>query len=209
MTLLTFFSRQTFTFIDPGPMIDGELELVEPAQHWFEDQLASCRHPLTVRDMPQHARMTWDGLVSFLRHHPRGRTRAEPARGISPAYSFWMRLRPECFPPGKRPIPMAGGISLRIGSDENIELYFGHLGYHVFPAARSNRYAQRACQLLFPLARAHGFRTLWITCNPENLPSRRTCENLGGALVDIVPVPKSNSLYEQGDREKCRYRVEI
>jgi tagatose 1,6-diphosphate aldolase len=106
-------------------------------------------------------------------------------------------------------VPMAGSISLRVGHTPSIELYFGHIGYHVYPPARGRHYAERACRLLFPLARAHGLRTLWITCNPDNTASRRTCERLGGVLTETVPVPKDNPLHAQGDREKCRYRVEI
>jgi tagatose 1,6-diphosphate aldolase len=63
--------------------------------------------------------------------------------------------------------------------------------------------------MLFPLARAHGIRILWITCNPDNWASRRTCERLGCHLADIVPVPSDHPLYLRGDREKCRYWIAI
>ena len=210
MSLLTSFTSRTFAFLDSAPMVDGELELVEPAERWIDDVLLSCRHPLTQRDMPQQARTTRDGLSIYLKQHPRGRTREDLSRGIVPAYAFWMRLRPEAFPDAPAfpaPVPMAGGIGLRLSNTANIELYFGHIGYHVYPPARGRHLAERACRLLFPLARAHGLRSLWITCNPDNIPSRRTCERLGGQLLDIVPVPRENALYGQGDREKCRFRV--
>ena len=41
----------------------------------------------------------------------------------------------------------------------------------------------------------------------ENVASRRTCELVGGALIDIVDVPPIIDLYKEGDRQKCRYRV--
>ncbi len=56
---------------------------------------------------------------------------------------------------------------------------------------------------------AHGHTMLWITCNPENVASRRTVERLGGRLIDVVPVPRDNSLYSAGDRRKVRYRVDL
>ena len=43
------------------------------------------------------------------------------------------------------------------------------------------------------LARAHGHSLLWITCNPDNLASRRSCERLGAQYVDIVPVPRETA----------------
>jgi tagatose 1,6-diphosphate aldolase len=60
-----------------------------------------------------------------------------------------------------------------------------------------------------PLARRHGINPLWITCNPDNHASRRTCERLGATLVEIVPVPVGHTLYQRGEREKCRYRVDL
>ena len=107
------------------------------------------------------------------------------------------------------PIRMLGGIGLRIGSSHSIEQYYGHLGYHVFPAARGRNYAQRACRLLLPLAKAHGIDPLWITCNPDNVASRTTCERLGAVFEGIVPVPPSDPLYLRGEHQKCRYRLDL
>lgn len=194
-----------FQFIDPGPLVDADLELVTPDVRWIDEHLAACQHPLTQLQMPLHAGATRESLLFFLRAHPQGRQLPDFAHGILPGYTFWMRIRPEYRPV----IPIAGGIGLRIGHTENIEMYFGHIGYHVYPAARGRHYAERACRLLLRLARAHGFKTLWITCNPDNIPSRRTCERLGGQLIEIVPLPPENLLYKQGDREKCRYLIPL
>ena len=88
-------------------------------------------------------------------------------------------------------------------------MYFGHFGYNVYPPARGNHYAERSCRLLLPLARMHGVRRLWITCNPENIASRRTCLGAGGRLVEIVKLPKDHSLYAKGERAKCRFRFDL
>jgi tagatose 1,6-diphosphate aldolase len=88
-------------------------------------------------------------------------------------------------------------------------MYYGHVGYHVYPSFRGRRLAERACQLLLPLCRAHGLTTLWITCNPDNFASRRTCERLGMRLAGVVPVPESDPLYQRGEREKCRYYLAL
>ncbi len=113
------------------------------------------------------------------------------------------------MPPPLPPIKILGGISLRVGYTFEVEMYYGHIGYHVYPAARGRHYAERACRLLLPLAQRHGMRVLWITCNPDNYPSRRTCERLGSTLIGIVPIPRDNPLYARGSREKCRYRLEL
>ena len=181
---------------------------------YADDLLAACHHPLTRELMPAQAKLQRDGIVTFLSQNPRGWSASDPERDIAPGYTFWMRVRPGVNPAPEtsRGLPppqivMAGSISLRIGHSLNLDRYLGHIGYHVLPPARGRRFAERAVRLLLPLARAHGHQHLWITCNPDNSASRRTCERLGAACVDIVPVPRGNTLYAQGDRQKCRYRL--
>ncbi len=125
----------------------------------------------------------------------------DPARGYVPAYRFRMRLAGQ-----REPI---GSIELRIGDTPDLVTYGGHIGYAVEPPYRGHHYAARACRLLLPLARRHGFTTLWITCNPDNLASRRTCELLGAELAEIVDLPPSSDMYHRGMRQKCRYRLQI
>lgn len=196
---------EAFRFLDPGRMIDRDLELVAPDARWVDEHLKACHHALTRAYLPQHANATQDSFMGFLRANPGGHQAGNAAQDTVPAYHFWMRVRPEYYPV----LGIAGAIALRIGQGPNLDLYFGHIGYHVYPAMRGHHYAARACRLLFGLARAHGFGKLWITCNPDNIASRRTCEWLGGKLIDIVPLPPDNLLYQQGDREKCRYLIEL
>jgi predicted acetyltransferase len=198
-----FVRRRGFRFLSVGPMVDGELELVEPAVRWIEPMLQATGSPACVAD--RCSTTTRDDLLRTIQQHPRGH---DPGNGIDrvPAYTFWMRLRPERSPVG---VPMAGAVSLRVGHTESIERYFGHIGYGVFPPARGQHYAERSTRLLIPLARAHGMTELWITCNPDNAPSRRTCERLGGELIEVVPLPTDNPLYRAGERQKCRYLVRL
>jgi tagatose 1,6-diphosphate aldolase len=125
------------------------------------------------------------------------RSAADARRSWAPAYHFEMRL-----PTGD----IAGWIDLRVGDADEVALYNGHIGYTVRPAYRGRRYAARACRLLFDLARLHGFAELWITCNPDNGASRRTCELAGGEYIETVDLPPENDLFRRGDRQKCRYR---
>ncbi|MCS7033523.1 MAG: GNAT family N-acetyltransferase [Phycisphaerae bacterium] len=192
-------------WLDPGRLVDRELELVAPSERWIEEVLAACRHPLTVRQAPREAGTTRRQLMDFLRAAPGGHDPGDPALQRAPGYAFWMRLLPEYSPP----VAIAGGCSLRISEAPEVQRYFGNVGYHVFPPARGRRLAERACRLLLPLARAHGLRQLWITCNPDNWASRKTCERLGARLIDIVALPPQNILYQRGEREKCRYLLEL
>ncbi len=152
--------EQDFTFLDPGELIDGDLQLV-------------LRQKLP----------------------------ALPDKGFVPAYSFAMVLTGTATTMGQ--------ISLRIGETDHIVLYAGHIGYGVDEKYRGRRYAARACRLILPLAARHGLKAVWITVNPDNAASRRTCEILGAQLVNTVDVPPETEMYARGDRQKCRYRIDL
>ena len=124
------------------------------------------------------------------------RTLADPPRNRAAQYRWDIRVGDA----------RVGSISLRLGHSEYIEKYAGHVGYGIDPEHRGHHYAARACRLVFPIAALHEFRVVWITCNPENVASRRTCELAGGQLIDIVDLPAETDMYKEGERQKCRYR---
>lgn len=212
-----FFRRRhvpAFAFVDPGPLRDGELSLVAPTRTHAAAFLDSLAHP-DCQAEPECV-VSPSALDVFLDAVPNGRERCDPRTGCLAAYRFWMRLGPTpARGDGGRialvepPVEFAGTITLRIGSGENLTRHVGHVGYLVFPPARGRRLAERATRLLLPLARQHGMRALWITVNPDNAPSRRTVERLGGELVDIIDLPRHHALYARGDRQKCRYRLAL
>lgn len=130
--------------------------------------------------------------------------RTRPANskiGWGPSYEFKITLH------GKD--KKIGGISLRVSNTEFIKLYAGHIGYGIEKNYRGHRYAAKACSLIRRVALDHGMRTLWITCNPDNIASRRTCEIVGCKFVEIVDLSEDTDMYRRGERQKCRYRWDI
>lgn len=125
---------------------------------------------------------------------------ADPSRNRAPAYSFSI-------------VDMKGNqvgtCSLKLGYLPTL-YYCGHIGYEVFEPYRGHHYAAKACKLLFPLAKKHGMDYLYITCLPENAPSRKTCEYLGGKLVEIATLPDDHDLRtEYGHSVECVYRFDL
>ena len=101
-----------------------------------------------------------------------------------------------------------GQINLRIGSTRHLEQYAGHIGYGVIGAHRGHHYAARSVVLILPLARRHGLDPVWITCDPENVASRRSLEIAGAEFVEIVDVPSNCGIRKFcGKPRKCRYRL--
>jgi predicted acetyltransferase len=152
-------ARETFEFLSPGRLVDGDLELV---------------------------------LVK--------RTPADPIKGYVPGYEFEMR-------PPNASVRM-GTIRLRIGPAAKLRLP-GHIGYEVNKPFRGHRFAARSCGLLLPLARRHGLSAVWLTVDPKNTPSRRTCEIIGTRYVETVRIPTTHEMYAQGARYRRRYRLDV
>jgi predicted acetyltransferase len=128
-------------------------------------------------------------------------TPADPVKRYVPGYEFDIRETGTAT--------RIGSIRLRIGRTRPLIGWCGHIGYGVDEKARGRRYAARSCRLLFPLAYAHGLRTLWIMCDPKNMASWRTCEIAGGEYVNTVRVPKCTEMYEEGRRWVRRYRFDL
>ena len=125
---------------------------------------------------------------------------ADPVKGWVPAYHFDI-----CLSDGTK----IGRCDLRIGHNQKL-YYGGNIGYTVFPDYRGNHYAEKACRLLFELARRHGLGYVIITCNPDNLPSRRTCERLGGELLEIAELPEDNDMRrDRGYTHSCVFRFDL
>jgi RimJ/RimL family protein N-acetyltransferase len=101
-----------------------------------------------------------------------------------------------------------GNINLRLQSTPHVVRYAGHIGYDVHPEHRGHHYAAQAVRLLIPVAQQHRIDPVWITCDPENTASRRSCELAGAEYVETVAVLARNAIFLPGHPRKCRYRLD-
>ena len=124
---------------------------------------------------------------------------AQPEKRWLPAYYFDI-----CLLDGT----VIGYCDLRIGHNEKTYVG-GNIGYGIHEPYRGHRYAAKACELLFNLARKHELEYLIITCVPENKASYRTCEIAGGKLLETVDIPEDNEMYAEGKRNVRVYRFEL
>ena len=120
------------------------------------------------------------------------RSPAIPEKGWVPSYHFTMRANGQDV----------GSINLRIGMTLGL-YYSGQIGYSVAEAHRGQGYAGRACRLLRPLMRHHGYREVLITNDYTNTASRRVCEKLGARLARVADVPDWHDLYTTGSHREC------
>jgi predicted acetyltransferase len=77
-----------------------------------------------------------------------------------------------------------GRLSLRHALTPFLLEVAGHIGYAVRPSARRRGVATRALALLLPIAADHGIDPALITCDVDNVGSRKVIEANGGVLED-------------------------
>ncbi|MFT3694522.1 MAG: GNAT family N-acetyltransferase [Kofleriaceae bacterium] len=122
-----------------------------------------------------------------------------PAYQTVATYEFEIRLGTQ----------RVGRIGFRCEPTHYMTMYAGNIGYRIDEPFRGHRYAARAIGLLTPFMRRHDFSTAWITIDPENTASRRTAELAGAVFVEIVDLLPDDEQYKDGERRKCRYRLDL
>lgn len=122
-----------------------------------------------------------------------------PEKGWVPAYHFAI-----CNLAGEK----MGVCDLRIGHNDML-YYGGNIGYSMDKPYRGHHYAAKACVLLFELARKHDLGYVIITCNPDNIASKKTCEYAGGILLETAELPADNDMREKGETHKCIFRFAL
>lgn len=106
-------------------------------------------------------------------------------KGFVPAYYFQIvRLRDGM---------VIGNCDLRVGYNANIELG-GNIGYTVYEPYRGRGTAAKACNLLKVLAKEHNMKELILTVRPDNIPSIKTCLNIGAVKTKEIVIPPHHEL---------------
>lgn len=77
-----------------------------------------------------------------------------------------------------------GRIALRHELNDKLREVGGHIGYDVRGSRRREGHATRMFAAVLPKAGALGIEKALVTCNLDNIASRRIIENAGGVLED-------------------------
>lgn len=79
-----------------------------------------------------------------------------------------------------------GSIALRHELNDFLRRYGGHIGYSVRPSARRRGLATRALRGVLPIAHHRGLAEVLVTCDAQNVGSRRVIEGSGGRFEKEV-----------------------
>lgn len=77
-----------------------------------------------------------------------------------------------------------GRIAVRHVLNAWLREYGGHIGYDVRPSARRRGHATAMLAAALPVAASMGIGSALITCDDDNVASRRVIESAGGVLQD-------------------------
>jgi predicted acetyltransferase len=88
-----------------------------------------------------------------------------------------------------------GILSLRRGPDETFIRISGHVGYQIRPSKRRRGYGRELLRQGLQKAKELGFTRVLLTCDEDNIASKKVIESNGGQfenaiLVDGAPVKK-------------------
>ncbi len=88
---------------------------------------------------------------------------------------------------------IVGRLSFRHTLNAHLLERGGHLGYGVVPKYRNQGHATNMLRQGLILAKNAGLKKVLVTCDDDNIPSRKTIEKCGGILEDIRHFENDNA----------------
>lgn len=176
--------------------MDEELMLVKPGLEYQEELLAYRRETLAIE--PEiHGDGGWDkagSLEGWLLDLKNREAEDTCPPGFVPS-STWLCIR-------KTDGRMVGFIDIRHRLNDFLLDFGGHIGYSIRPDERGCGYALRQLWLGLQKCREMGLNRVLLTCDEDNLRSRRTILSAGGVYEDTRQKP--------GDRAATlRYWIDV
>ncbi|WP_323610585.1 GNAT family N-acetyltransferase [Erysipelothrix enhydrae] len=89
--------------------------------------------------------------------------------------------------------------------------YYGNIGYIIYPPYRGHNFAYHACVALFDIVKSvkPGLPELIITCNPDNIASKKTILKLGGNYHSTIDIMADHELFKLGETSKEIYTIKL
>jgi predicted acetyltransferase len=95
-----------------------------------------------------------------------------------------------------------GRLSLRHELNEHLLQMGGHIGYEIRTSRRRQGYGKLILKYGLERAKAFGLKRVLLTCDQDNLGSRKIIESQGGKLENIIEV-------ERWPVPVCRYWISL
>ena len=130
------------------------------------------------------------GFVSKLRNNARG---IDIEDGCVPSSTYWLVDEDN---------EVVGRVNIRHELTPKLERFGGHIGYAIAPSQRRKGYGTMILKLALVKAKELCLKRILITCDIDNIASRKIIENNGGVFQDELIV-------EGRDKLSRRYWIEL
>jgi predicted acetyltransferase len=149
------------------------LELALPSEQ-FEHSFLAAEHELALAGHQDTIRAeTFSALIERLAFARAGKVPPDRV----PATTLWLVDDRE----------FVGRITIRHYLSDALRVIGGHIGYTIRPSRRGQGLGTQMLALALPAAHALGIDPAMITCDGENLASRRVIERNGGVFAEEFP----------------------
>lgn len=167
--------------------------LTRPSAFYKESYLQAMREfQQEGRYLNYNLKRMTDNFVSFIEHIYVQEERDKTVPDRVPNADFWLIDNNEFI----------GRLSLRYRLNDYLLQFGGSIGYEIRPSKRCRGYGKEILQLGLQEAKKAGLQRALVTCNEDNLGSKKVIEHNGGQLENAVPM-------EGTTIKKLRYWVEL
>lgn len=167
--------------------------LIEPTAQYKEQIIAAVQEFQSEgRLLDYDVQRLHRNFASYLRNMQKQKERhyVEPDR--VPTTDFWLIDGEEVI----------GRLSLRHELNDFLLKVAGHIGYMIRPSRRCQGYGKEILRLGLEQARAIGLTRVLVTCDENNIGSKRVIESNGGRFENAVVVNGSSV-------KKLRYWIDV
>ena len=159
-------------------------ELVRPSEKYRESFFEASREfPLdedTLVYEREHATRDFAGFVKSVESWAQGKLLP---RGWVASSTYWLVDDGEYI----------GSTNIRHELTDWLLRYGGHIGYAIRPSKRRRGYGRQICRLALDEARKLGLDRVLITCDADNIGSRKIIESNGGRFENELEQPDDES----------------
>ncbi len=131
-------------------------------------------------------------FAAYLQYLQDQKDRSKLPSHLVPASEFWLIDNDE----------YVGRLSLRHELNEALLTWGGHIGYEIRPSKRKRGYGKAILRLSLEKARERGLHRVLVTCDEDNIGSKKIIEYNGGKLENAISV-------EGMPVRKLRYWIDI
>ena len=173
------------------PSVEYKDSFIAAVKEFFPDGTTKPRNPDAFYERFSIAELesSFDALLEYARDRREGRNLPE---GRVPSTDYWLVDNGEFI----------GRVNIRHRLTEHLQEIGGQIGYDIRPSKRRQGYGKKILQLAVQKAKELGVERVRITCDADNVPSRKIIEKNGGVFDSSIPNPENGV-------DKLRYWIDV